>query len=399
MHHLDVRPSSDSLSSKTSVASFALAPILGQTPLVQVLWRSPNRWWCAVGEVADEITPNEFTRERFDDPEMTGLETFLNLVKLHEPWSISTEMLLNLNGNVKRGKHVNTHINDVLRRRGLVCTPPIENADYYGMVVVSDPRDEVVQRTDSVHVPLSSFGSPVDGLLHCARDTSIAKVMAIMIRFEISQLPVLSGNQKHVHGVVTWRSLAQNRGAGYESTAQGAMESAGHVAASGDNFLDFVDLIISQEFVLYTVPDGENGLKIGGIVTASDLVKAFDGAASTYLRLGEIESRLRVLLNRAPLPKLKEHLDQSRSNDSRLKSFRGAADMMFGEYLEALKDSEIWSLTGIELDKDYVLSVLGRVKDARNGVMHFSDLDESEDGGQPDDHVAQALRLLRAVAL
>ena len=75
--------------------------------------------------------------------------------------------------------------------------------------------------------------------------------------------------------------------------------------------------------------------------------------------------------------------------------------MMFGEYLSALKDKDIWASTGITFDKTFCVSLLDQVKEIRNGVMHFSA--SSNDGTEKDANneciVGRALRLLRAVPL
>ncbi|KIP53553.1 CBS domain-containing protein [Leucobacter komagatae] len=328
----------------------------------------------------------------FNSDEYQRVSDFLELVKPGTPWCIPTELFLKLNGNVKRGKFVNQSINELLKERGLVSSPSIEAADYYGDVIVSDPRDRFARHEGATSLPLSAFPSDFDGVIYFGRETPVSKIKAKMVSFDISQIPILSSDQKQLHGVVTWRSLALASDSPEPLRAQDVMAKAGHVASSGDDFVELVDTIIAQEYVLYRVPDG----RINGIVTASDLARAFDGTASIYVRLQELENRLRILLDRSPLPELQKHLEGRRQEMS---GFRGATDMMFGEYLSALKDPNIWAATGIGFDQDSCLSLLAAAKEVRNGVMHFSSGPEDESQAEKDGHAAviRALRLLRAI--
>jgi len=335
----------------------------------------------------------EFTEAMYASEDIRRLSDFLSLVKKGSAWKIPTQRLIALTGNTRRGKYINQSINDQLKSHGLVCNPEIENADYYGNVIVSDPRDELGERNDVVSLPISAFPSEFENLISCGPEMEIKKVRTLMISLDISQLPVLSSNKKSALGVVTWRSLAECQVDLNSAKASDAMANPGHIASSGDDFLNLVDSIIAQEYMLYSIPDG----RINGIVTASDLAKAFDGTASLYIQLQELESRLRMLLDRSPIPSLQKHLDPKRQS---MKSFRGASDMMFGEYIEALKDPEIWAATGLRVDQESCLKLFSDAKDVRNGVMHFSSSSGNETESEHDDNIAviKALRILRSIS-
>ncbi|MBT1664184.1 CBS domain-containing protein [Curtobacterium flaccumfaciens] len=338
--------------------------------------------------------PSDFTEEMCDDQSIAGLNDFLARVERGSPWRIATERLLRLNGNSRRGRNVNQQINDHLRERGLVCKPPLEVADYYGSVVISDPRDDVAQPDSIAALPISAFRGDLPHLISYGPDTSANKVQTRMISEDISQIPILSNDKKNLQGVTTWRSIAQYRGELSTAKASDIMGSGTHVASSSDDFLELTETIIAQEYVLYRAPDG----RIDGIVTASDLALAFNGTAGMYIQLQELESRLRILLDKSPLPSLQKHLEPRRRT---MEKFRGATDMMFGEYLNALDDEEIWAASGIHLDKAFCLKLLGEVKDVRNGVMHFSATpeDDTETEVKQKETVTKALRILRFIPL
>lgn len=344
-------------------------------------------------ESQNVVDPQEFTEEMYDSPEIGNLNDFLALVRRGAPWRISTERLIRLNGNSKRGKIVNQNINEKLKSRGLVCKPAVENADYYGHVFISDPRDELPEPETVASLPISAFRGDWT-LVSCGPDMPAKKTQTFMISDDLSQIPVLSQDKKTLYGVVTWRSIAQYRGNLESAKAKDVMGPRSHVASSSDDFLDLVETIIAQEFVLYRAPDG----CVDGIVTASDLAQAFDGTAGIYIQLQELESRLRILLDKSPIPKLREYLEPRRKEMS---NFRGATDMMFGEYLAALGDKQIWNTTRIELDQGVCLNLLKKVRDVRNGVMHFSSgPDDETDLESSNKHaVTRALRILRATPL
>lgn len=219
--------------------------------------------------------------------------------KKGSPWRISTELLLRLNGNTRRGKHVNRAIDEHLRQFELVCRPTLENADYYGSVVVSDPRDELTTSETVVSLPISALAGPEPHLMYCGPEMAAKKVQTLMIAHDVSQIPVLYNDKKTIYGVVTWQSIAQFRGDLSVAYATDLMRpSSGHIASSSDDFLELSPTVVKQEFMLYRVPDDT----IGGILTASDLAEAFQSATGIYIQLQEIETRLRILLDRSPIP-------------------------------------------------------------------------------------------------
>ncbi len=340
------------------------------------------------------VEPKDFTEAMYDDPGCGGLNDFLEKVKRGEPWRIPTERLLRLNGNSRRGKIVNQEIDDQLKKRGLVCKPSVENADYYGQVIISDPRDELPEPETVASLPISAFRGELSHLISCGPEMSARKIQTLMVSDDLSQIPVLSGDKKNLLGVVTWRSISHYRGAMDDAKATDVMGPHGHVASSWDDFLDLVETIIAQEYVLYRTPDG----RVDGIVTASDLAQAFNGTAGIYIQLQELENRLRILLDKSPIPKLQDHLDPKRRS---MKKFRGASDMTFGEYLSALTDGNIWAATGIDFDKDTCLKLFEEVRNVRNGVMHFSSGPDDETSSERSNKnvITRSLRILRATPL
>lgn len=130
--------------------------------------------------------PRIFTQKMWDDAE--GLADLLDLVKADEPWRIKTSMLIGLVGYERRGRRGVSRIETALKERGLVVSPPVELADYYGSVVISDIRDERSRRS-AAGLPVSALNTSGRTLYYVGPEWSLEKVETTMIMHEFSQLP------------------------------------------------------------------------------------------------------------------------------------------------------------------------------------------------------------------
>lgn len=315
--------------------------------------------------------------------EAEGLADFLNLIKAGEPWRIKTSMLLGLVGYERRGRRGVSRIEAALKERGLVVSPPIELADYYGSVVVSDLRDGVA-RKNVTGLPVSALGVAERTLYYVGPSWSLDKVETLMVMREFSQVPILTGKRDHLKGTVTWASIAAARRGGSAKTADEAKVEGYFVAESSADLMDLVPRIIEDEFIYFRDPDGV----VVGILTASDLADAFQVNAGPYIKIGEIEARVRQALDRLPVPTLRKYL-----KDSNRDEFGGASDMTFGEYVKALKDEGVWQELEFPFDQASCVNTLEKVRVVRNDVMHFGDpISEGSLGA-----IAQTLNWLRQI--
>ena len=156
------------------------------------------------------------------------------------------------------------------------------------------------------------------------------------------------------------------------------------MAESSADLIDLVPRILEDEFIYYRDPTGV----IVGILTASDLAGAFQINAGPYIRVGEIEARIRQILDRLPLPTLRAFL-----KDSNVSEFNGASDMTFGEYVKALKDEEVWSELGLPFDQGSCVATLDKVRLVRNAIMHFGEPTD-DDSTRAIDQTLNWLRLV-----
>lgn len=332
------------------------------------------------GQESGIINPTEITETDYDS--LSGINEFLDNVTRGNSYIIPLERLLRLNGNMKRGKYVNRKINEALERRGLVSEPPVERADYYGSVIIHDPRDRVT--SGSVGLPISAFAADQAELVVAKPNDQIGKIKTLMIVNDYSQIPVIDG--KNLLGSVTWKSLANNQKLTDCDEARKAISTGGHVADSSDDLFDLVPLIIDDEFIYYR--DKKNF--IVGVVTASDLAHTFQSSTGPFLRIGEIENRLRMLIDKLPLPQLKAKADPAITRKDGINSAR---DLTFGEYIRALEDKAIWAQLEIPFDRIICIETLNAVKDVRNDIMHFKNDGSLDEEGSID----KCLNWLRAI--
>ncbi|MEU0964333.1 CBS domain-containing protein [Streptomyces sp. NPDC005917] len=259
-----------------------------------------------------------------------------------------------------------------------VAQDPLQPADT-GNTLDSDgspdeaPGEDPVGLLPQTALRISMFPSAVDGAVSVTPDDTLPKTMSIMAERGFSQLPVLNGLGA-LQGVVTWASIAHMHATGREATVRNALTSEYHAVESTAYLLPVIPMIQTYGFVLVRSAVGS----VTGIVTTADLADQFVAIARPFFVLGEIERRLRRCLSRVydEDDVRKVHRDRRR---------RQVDQLMFGEYVRLLDDEERWKkLNWPGVDRGHFVGLLRRVKDVRNGVMHFN-------SGYPDDEATALL--------
>lgn len=319
--------------------------------------------------------------------EYESLDQIWQAVSVETPVEIDLRRLLELNGNVRRGKFVVASINEELRKRGYVVEPDLERADYWGSVTISDRR-AANRASNQPGLPVSSVAADAPELIWVRAEASLREVETLMIMSDFSQIPVMNASRRELRGTVTWKSIARSRANGKgDATAKDVMAVGGRVAESSDNLMDLVPSILAEDFIYFRNREKE----IVGIVTATDLAATFQNSTGLFVRIGEIESRLRLILDQLPLPELQAVLDENIKRDH----FRGASDMTFGEYIRVLEKQERWDALKMGLDRKACIQNLKKIAELRNEIMHFRSGAEQEDD---EKHVLSCLKWLKAVS-
>lgn len=183
-----------------------------------------------------------------------------------------------------------------------------------------------------------------------------------MLTRDYSQIPILGRGGRELHGSVTWKSLARCQGPRAEATARQAMDTRQRTAQSNDPLLEHIGSIVVNDFLYIQDPTG----MYVGILTATDLAESFLATSGPFIKLGEIEHRLRLLINQLPLDIIQGA--QAPGSDREVLS---ASDLNFGGYVRIIENRDNWKQLGLLLDRATIVNNLREVNEVRNDVMHF----------------------------
>lgn len=294
---------------------------------------------------------------------VANAEAFLKTVKHKQPREVAVREFLGYWGYKRRGSSILRLIERSLADRGLTSVPEIAKADYYGSIKILDQRDLSDDADLEIGWPISSVLDVENELIAVGPDDSLPTVETLMIMHDFSQIPVLNKTRRELHGSVTWRSIARWHGDRSEATARQVIDVNNQTARSSDNLLDHIARIIEHQFIYIYDPSNV----YVGIITATDLAESFLATSGPFIKIGEIEHRLRTLVNQLPLPVIQ----QAKQPGDSSRQVKSASDLNFGEYVRLLENSENWNQLAVPFDRVTVIHNLREVNDARNDVMHF----------------------------
>jgi restriction system protein len=295
------------------------------------------------------------------------------------PVELTIRELLAIWGAKRRGVWIVDRIKRDLRNFGLATLPPFEEEWI-------DNRIQIVPRSraavaNALHDPdarpptiddppplpevglrvgvLKSASSKVEFV---APDSDVSLATSIMLRYDYSQLAVMSG-ERTIRGAVSWESIAK---AGVRRAGQSLSDAviAATIVNLDDDLLAQIPRIYDVGFVF--VRDREQ--KICGIVTTADLSLEFGKLATPFFLIGEIERRLRRLVSDhfsadelAALGDLDGRTEITTPHDTTL----GDLQRLFG-------DRNNWPRLGWAIDRGQFIAALNEVREIRNEVVHFS---------------------------
>ena len=330
-----------------------------------------------------DIAPSDEVEEPV---QTTRAEAFLESVKHKQPKTLSVKRFLALWGYKKRGAHILRVINRELARRGLVTSPDIALADYYGEIAVLYQQDLSGRPEIELGWPVSSVLDPERELVIVGPDESLSTVETLMIMNDFSRIPVMNKSRRDLYGSITWQSIARWQGDRSQATARQVMNRDRQAARSNDSLLLHINRIIENEYLYIREPAG----LFVGILTATDLAEGFLVTAGPFIKIGEIENRLRALVNHLPLPAI----HQAAEIVGATRAIESADDLSFGQYVAILEKGDNWQQLGLPFDRKTVIGNLKEVNTLRNDVMHFRPT-------ELDSHAAEAidkcLNWLRAI--
>lgn len=341
--------------------------------------------------------------------------------------SLPEEYLADLAQRVEKGERPSTTVRDLLARwgyyrrtsnsveavttalsqYGLLAVPPMtEGAIDSEVLFVSDGEQEVdgssaetsnephkvteeqistAQRASQeavsgeIRYAVGSLPSARHAVESVRPSTPLAQALTTMALKSFSQLAVTDMENRLV-GTVTWESIAMAWASGTPRTVRDAMVEAQSVTTT-EELLSLTPRISAHGYVFVRDADG----RVQGIVTAADLTQKFGDDQAPLIQLDEIERRLGAHVR-------ERCSDEDLSaNDVRVP----ASGKTLGTYVTALKREPLWEKLGWHgVDREMLHSMMDRVRQIRNDVMHFS----------PDpitteelDILASAMRTLRLI--
>ena len=199
-------------------------------------------------------------------------------------------------------------------------------------------------------------------VLTITRDKTVEEATTVMMTRRYSQLPVTQ-DMRRIDGMISWRSMGRVRASGEPCKFVRDCLDPVRILDQDAPFFEAVDTITEQEVVLVRGRDR----KITGIVTTSDLSREYHQKAAPFLLLGEVEDRIRILIDRNLSDEIK---DAKNPGDSK-REIEEASDLTFGEYVRLLESRKNWKKLRLGIDRKLFIELLDDVREVRNDVMHF----------------------------
>ncbi|MEZ5084262.1 MAG: CBS domain-containing protein [Bacteroidales bacterium] len=196
------------------------------------------------------------------------------------------------------------------------------------------------------------------------RDAKLKEAMTLMMMYNFSQLPVMSGTRT-VQGVITWETI------GYGLTNRCESDSVKDFISNDITILDYetplldaISIILKKEFVLVQKSDKS----ICGIVTLADISAHFLTVSEPFLLLEQIENHIRQILDGKFL--VKELKEFCTIGDSE-REIEHIDDLNFGDYIRIIENPEHWDRLELNVDRSHFIKQLDKVREIRNDIMHF----------------------------
>lgn len=290
--------------------------------------------------------------------------------ELIEQWNVS-----------RRGAAINQQIHDDLATVGLQTVPDFSTTWIDGPVALelidtrgsTSPQPTVTRDwTDDVSLSVGSLESANRGVESVLMDDTLLHAQSVMMRFDYSQLAVLSG-PRNVRGAISWESIARERLRNPEVDRVSACMVEARSVEAENHLLDVVPEVAQRGFVFVKARDGT----LSDIITMADLSTQFAELAHPFVLIGEIERWLRKALDSTLEP---SELVSYRHPDDPDRDVDTAANLTLGEMIRAIENRDNWERLGWVGDRNVFLEAMADVRRIRNETMHFSPdpLDEGD---------------------
>ncbi len=306
-------------------------------------------------------------------------------------------------GYVRRRRGVVDEINAVLEELQLTANPPIGQdmplrnpRIRFSITSISEPPpdqpwavttnddDSGTGQEPGEEQPDASFVSSfrvaelaaADKPVECVSpQAEIAEAYTRMGLCKYSQLVVANSptaRRQDIKGIVSYESIAKALLAGKEPSASviECTERTVSILHSGDDLNKVLSELGVHDVVLVVGHDN----RLQGIITAWDLAEEFAELVEAFKRIGEIEGRIRALLERRlGLEQINQFLIDHPPGEV-AKSKNSTADLTIGDLQSLVEHPKSWNALRISaIHRPTFVEALNRVGTFRNRLMHFRD--------------------------
>jgi CBS domain-containing protein len=279
----------------------------------------------------------------------------------------------------RRGYNVVLSIRQALKKFGIKTSPDFE-FQYIDGLIGFTPDDGGGALT-----PNEAGTSAIDPTYRIGRldsanrvpvsvkpDATLQQAVTLMMTNDYSQLPVMT-TPREVKGMISWKAigsrLALKRLCPLVRDCMGPAE----VVSIDESLFSAISRVAVHDYVLAQGHDKT----ICGIVTASDFNDQFLRLAEPFLLVGEVENGVRRILHGKFTAK---ELEEAKVPGEDERSVGAVSDLTFGEYIRLLESEKGWKKLVLAIDRVEFTSRLHKIREVRNGVMHFD-----PDGLEPSD--------------
>lgn len=220
-------------------------------------------------------------------------------------------------------------------------------------------------------------------------ETEIIEALKVMNTKGYSQVPVCD-HDKHLIGYLSWdvifRNICKNNGC-LNGTVSDFMSTKldDRIISLNTPLRDALSRIREVEFLILV--NDVTQLNVHGLVTVADLSNSYSSVLQGYIRISEIEHRLREILTKAQVTYTEAR------NLTKRTDILSINDLTLGNISYLFNNHTIWKRTSLcdYLDQTRFHSYLEIVRQIRNKIMH---VDWSDEGMESDDDLATLARFL-----
>lgn len=356
-----------------------------------------------------------------DQPEMGPDESFEDSEQSSDPFEINGDdersvratAFLEFFGRERRGAIVNGLIAAELTNRGLEMFPSIEDADYYGNVLIRRRKPAPPQRQNGLvksetNQPLiqTSAANPIGSFISSLKSDAeeldvltygmtVEQAVELMKAKGRTKMPLFFDDvdRSTLIGTVTLTDCTMDV-ASHETRLVELAQTQVPVVLTNEKLSDWIPAILQHGFVYGRNPDG----CVVQIYTTHDLAVHLNSIAQMFLRVHEIEELMRNILDQVPDQELRDamnnvgNINSIASSDGSGNLFkpeeirpagqggseRFVESLMFSDYMKCISYPDVWTSyfasanTGLVLDREKCLRSLNDARLARNRVMHIS---------------------------